>query len=132
MKDNSENVECLLSAGQLKQHCLSFTSATEEYPFGDTPTVMKVAGKMFALIGSSATAAFPTISLKCDPFIGELLRSQYEAVKPGYHLNKRHWITVDVDGTVPDGELRDMIASSYHLIVKKLSKAEQAKLQPHN
>lgn len=110
----------------LKQYCSSFPDTTEEYPFGPTPLVVKVAGKMFALISPAENN--PSISLKCDPFIGEVLRSQYAAVKPGYHLNKRHWITVEVDGTVPAEELREMIASSYQLVVKKLPKAQQTKL----
>lgn len=126
MKQPSPDSIDLNSFAGLQQYCLDLPGTTEEYPFGPTPLVMKVSGKMYALIQPGDT---PSISLKCDPFISELLRQQYEAVKPGYHLNKRLWITVDVNETVPAEELRDWIASSYQLVVNKLTKAQRAALQ---
>ncbi|WP_409344358.1 MmcQ/YjbR family DNA-binding protein [Paenibacillus sp. MBLB4367] len=110
---------------ELIEYCLTRTGAAEDFPFGPEPSVMKVGGKMFALISSGDVAS---ISLKCDPFEADLLRAQYEAVKPGYHLNKRHWNTVTVDGSVPEQELFAMIDQSYGLVVRSLTKAEREKL----
>lgn len=110
---------------ELIRYCLTRTGAVEDFPFGPEPSVMKVGGKMFALISEDGAAS---ISLKCDPFEADLLRAQYEAVKPGYHLNKRHWNTVTVDGSVPVQELLDMIDQSYGLVVRSLTKAEREKL----
>lgn len=110
---------------ELIRYCLTRTGAFEDFPFGPEPSVMKVGGKMFALISEDGAAS---ISLKCDPFEADLLRAQYEAVKPGYHLNKRHWNTVTVDGSVPEQELLDMIDQSYGLVVRSLTKAEREKL----
>ncbi|RXZ80122.1 MmcQ/YjbR family DNA-binding protein [Paenibacillaceae bacterium] len=111
---------------ELERYCLTFAGAVTDYPFGHEPVVMKVSGKMFALLGVNDEVA--NLSLKCDPFMGELLRMQYEAVKPGYHLNKRHWITVTIDGTVPEDELKKLIGESYELVVSKLTKAQRASL----
>lgn len=104
-------------------YCLSLKFAEKDYPFGPEPLVMKVGGKMFALIADNA------ISLKCDPVIAENLREQHEAVKPGYHLNKKHWNTVTVDGSIPLGEINDMIAHSYALVFKGLPKAERSRIE---
>lgn len=114
------------SKEQLAQYCLMHRGAVEDYPFGPEPLVMKVEGKMFALIGVNDGIA--NISLKCEPHMAELLRMQYEAVKPGYHLNKKHWNTVTIDGTVPTAELAAMIDQSYDLVAKSLTKAQRAKL----
>jgi len=122
------NLKKLESYEDLQQYCMTFAGAMEDYPFGPTPLVMKVAGKMFALISPADTDSHPSISIKCDPFINELLRAQYAAVKPGYHLNKKHWITVEVDGSIPNDELKDMIRSSYQLVVNKLPKAQREAL----
>lgn len=103
-------------------YCLSMKCAEKDYPFGPEPLVMKVGGKMFALISENV------VSLKCDPVIAENLREQHEAVKPGYHLNKKHWNSVTVDGTIPLDEIRDMIAHSYELVFKGLPKAERVRI----
>lgn len=127
MSDSVDNGSMeLRSYEDLQRYCDTFAGVTAEFPFGPTPLVMKVGGKMFALI--SPSESHPSISLKCDPFINELLRSQYAAVKPGYHLNKKHWITVEVDGTIPNEELQDMIKGSYQLVVKKLPKTQREAL----
>jgi predicted DNA-binding protein (MmcQ/YjbR family) len=83
---------------------------------------------MFALISMKNGKA--CISLKCDPFIAQSLRQQYPAITPGYHLNKEHWNTITVDGSVPDDEFIWMIDHLYELVYKSLSKAERKKL--HN
>ncbi|QAY68539.1 MmcQ/YjbR family DNA-binding protein [Paenibacillus protaetiae] len=102
-------------------YCLSRKGAVKDYPFGLDPLVMKVGGKMFALLSEAGGQVH--ISLKCEPEMAELLRSQHEAVVPGYHLNKRHWNTVTVNGSLPEEEVRWMIDHSYALVVKSLTKA---------
>ena len=103
---------------RLRDHCLSFTGAEETFPFGPETSVFKVAGKMFAL--SQLAADSLRVSLKCAPQIAEALREAHAAVIPGYHLNKRHWNTVILDGSLPDEAIRDMIQDSYDLVVSKL------------
>jgi predicted DNA-binding protein (MmcQ/YjbR family) len=99
----------------------------EDFPFGERVSVFKVGGRMFAL---SALGSGPlTVSLKCDPELSEGLRATYEAVQPGYHLNKRHWITVTVDGSLPDATLRELLEDSYDLVVAGLPATARRKLQ---
>ena len=104
---------------------LSFPEAREDQPFGPGALVYKVRGKMFALIAPEDP---PSISLKCNPVLATMLRQTYPAVTPGYHLNKQHWNTVVVDGSVPESELRDWIAHSYDLVVKGLPKRDRQAL----
>lgn len=107
-----------MDATQLREHCLTFPGSTETFPFGGETSVFKVAGKMFAL---SRLAREPLeISLKCEPPLAEQLREAHPAVRPGYHLNKRHWNTVAVDGSLDDQLLKDMIEDSYDLVVSRL------------
>jgi predicted DNA-binding protein (MmcQ/YjbR family) len=109
-------------------HCLSLPGTVETYPFGDDVAVIKVTGRMFALLPLGADP--PSISLKCDPDLALTLRDQYpEAVTSGYHLNKRHWNSILLDGSVPDDEVQDWIEHSWELVVAKLPKREQAVLQ---
>ena len=96
------------------------------FPFGETVAVFKVSGRMFALVTLEAEPC--QISLKCDPGFATLLREQYAAVTAGYHLNKRHWNTVTLDGSVPGDELGAWIDDSYELVVAGLSRAERARL----
>lgn len=112
---------------ELTTYCMEHRGATEDYPFGPEPLVIKVGGKMFALIGVNNSVA--AISLKCEPHMAELLRLEHEAVKPGYHLNKKHWNTVTLDGTVPIAELEAMIDHSYELVVASLTKAQRKALE---
>jgi predicted DNA-binding protein (MmcQ/YjbR family) len=102
----------------LRDHCLSFAGAEETFPFGPRTSVFKVAGRMFAL--SQFDADSLRVSLKCEPDLAEALRESYPAVIPGYHLNKRHWNTVIIDGSLPDETIREMIEDSYDLVVGKL------------
>jgi predicted DNA-binding protein (MmcQ/YjbR family) len=111
---------------ELEKTLLSFKGAVKDYPFGPEAAVFKVAGKMFALIAWQEEPL--TISLKCDPVEADFIRSTFEAVKPGYHLNKQHWNTVTLDGSIPEGMLHKMIASSYDLVVKGLTKVERQRL----
>ena len=112
---------------QLRDYCLSKVAAVEEFPFGEEVAVFKVMGKIFALIPVGATP--PRISLKCDPTLAVILRETYPTVTPGYHLNKRLWNSIEVDGTIPDDELFEMIDHSYQEVVKGLSKKERDALQ---
>lgn len=100
--------------------------AVKDYPFGPKVDVFKVAGKMFALVAREDEPL--RISLKCDPVEADLLRTMFDAVKPGYHLNKRHWNTVTLDGTIPEEFIARMIASSYALVVNGLTKAVRTQL----
>jgi predicted DNA-binding protein (MmcQ/YjbR family) len=102
-------------------YLLKFPQTTEEQPFGPDADVYKVAGKMFAILSPNETP--PAISLKCDPVIAMELREEYEAVLPGYHLNKMHWNTVMLDDSIPDSELKKMISHSYEQVINGLPKS---------
>ena len=103
-----------MTSDELRHNCLAMRGAVEEYPFGPTTSVFKVGGKIFAI---APLAADPlTVSLKCEPEIGELLRAGHDAIVPGYHLNKRHWITVTLGRDAPDALVRDLIEDSYDLV----------------
>ena len=116
--------------GSLRDRVIAAYSAkpgsVEDYPFGDEVAVFKVAGNMFALVALSPAPS--SVSLKCDPDLAAGLRRRYAAITAGYHLNKRHWNTVTLDGSVPGDELLDLIDHSYELVVARLPRAERAKL----
>ena len=98
--------------------CAGKPGAVETYPFGPDTAVYKVGGKMFALVPRRADPA--SVSLKCDPEWSAVLRNAYAAVQPGYHLNKKHWNTIVLDGSIPDDEIEELIEHSYELIVESL------------
>lgn len=111
---------------EFREYCLHKPGATEETPFGPDVLVFKVGGKMFAL---TSLERFPAAAnLKCDPDLAFDLRDRYEQVSPGYHMNKKHWNTVEIDSGIPDGELRKMIDHSYNLVAKSLPKRMQKQL----
>jgi predicted DNA-binding protein (MmcQ/YjbR family) len=114
-------------AAQLRAHCLSFPGSEETFPFGFETSVFKVAGKMFALSRLGAETPL-RVSIKCEPLLAEQLREAHAAVLPGYHLNKRHWNTVVLDGSLPDRMVREMIEDSYDLVVSSLSRARRRAL----
>lgn len=107
---------------ELRAYCLSLPGAIETFPFEPSVSVFKAANlKMFAV---TAEASVPIdISVKCDPEIGEALRTTYRSIVPGYHLNKRHWITVTLDGEVADERVRELILDSYQLVAPKAAVA---------
>lgn len=107
----------------LKKYLLNKPEAVEDFPFGPEVAVYKVRDKIFALIGMKNNEAL--INLKCDPAEAEQLRMVFDAVLPGYHMNKKHWNTVIINGSIPDSEVKRMIDNSYTLIVKKLGKSAQ-------
>ena len=106
--------------------CSAKPGSVEDYPFGAEVAVFKVAGKMFALVALDSSPG--EVSLKCDPELAVALRGRYAAITAGYHLNKRHWNTVTLDGSVPHDELSDLIDHSYELVVASLPRAERDKL----
>ncbi|TKH39320.1 MmcQ-like protein [Paenibacillus polymyxa] len=108
---------------QIVAHGLSQKEAVKDYPFGADPLVLKVGGKMFALL--TEKDGISHVSLKCDPVIAENLREQNKAIKPGYHLNKKHWNTIEVDNSFPLEDLYSMIDHSYELVFKGLTKAQR-------
>lgn len=99
---------------ELRALCLEMLGAGESFPFGPETSVFKVAGKIFAL--SPLDSEPLRVSLKCDPEVGEGLRATRESVVPGYHLNKRHWITVTLGGDTPDAQIGDLVEDSYDLV----------------
>src|ERR1700744_1635975 len=112
-----------MSPDDLRDRCLSLPGAEETFPFGRETSVFKVAGKVFALSRLDGNPL--RVSLKCEPLLAEQLREAHAAVIPGYHLNKRHWNTVILDGSLSDEMVGDMIEDSYDLIVSKLPKARR-------
>jgi predicted DNA-binding protein (MmcQ/YjbR family) len=115
-----------VDAAGLREYCLSFSGSVETKPFGPETTVFKVAGRMFAL--SQLSREPLEVSLKCEPRLAEQLREAHAAIRPGYHLNKQHWNTVSIDGSIPDQMLRDMIEDSYDLILSRLPRSRREAL----
>jgi predicted DNA-binding protein (MmcQ/YjbR family) len=106
-----------VTGDQVREWCLSMPGATEEFPFAPGVSVFKVAGKMFAL---TRLAAEPlTVSVKCDPVLGESLRNSYASIVGGYHLNKRHWVTVTLNGDAGDDMVGDLVQDSFDLVKPK-------------
>ena len=115
-----------VDAARLQRHCLSFPGSVETFPFAPETSVFKVEGKIFAI---SRLAGDPLeVSLKCEPLLAEQLREAHPAVRPGYHLNKRHWNTVTVDGSIADQLVEDMIEDSYDLVVSRLAQSRRRAL----
>jgi len=110
----------------VKQVLLAKKAAKESFPFGPEAAVYKVKGKVFAI--ASQKEGEVSMNLKCDPDEALALRDIFDAIKPGYHMNKKHWNTVTLPGDVPQGELERMIDQSYALVVKGLKKALREEL----
>ena len=109
-----------MDLGEFREYCLTKPRAREETPFGPDVLVFKVGGKMFALAALDEVPT--TVNLKCDPDLALDLRDRYEQVRPGYHMNKKHWNTVEIASGIPDVELRKMIDHSYELVTRSLPK----------
>jgi predicted DNA-binding protein (MmcQ/YjbR family) len=107
-----------VDATDLRQWCLAQTGAVEDFPFGPEHSVFKVGGKVFAISALHRTPL--EVSVKCEPELAVELRGTYAAIRPGYHLNKRHWNTVTLDGSLPDRLVRDLVEDSYDLVVSAL------------
>lgn len=98
---------------ELREYCISLPDVTEGFPFGEDTLVFKAFGKMFALANLNGELS---VNLKCDPEKAIELREIYPAVEPGYHMNKRHWNTVRIDGSIPQGLIKEWINHSYNLV----------------
>jgi predicted DNA-binding protein (MmcQ/YjbR family) len=117
----------LIGAGEVRRYLLGKPEAVEDYPFGPEVAVMKICGRMFATLTEGRHTA--RMNLKCEPREALMLRDIFPAVLPGYHMNKRHWNTVVLDGSIPRGEIERMIDSSYRLVVRGLRRAERQALE---
>jgi predicted DNA-binding protein (MmcQ/YjbR family) len=116
-----------MNRDQVLELCLGLPGAEETYPFGDGVAVCKVGGKMFALVNLDDD---PVVNLKCDPARALELRAAYPGIGPGYHQNKRHWNSVDLDGSVEDEVVRSLVEDSYDLVVAGLPRAARMQLNP--
>jgi predicted DNA-binding protein (MmcQ/YjbR family) len=115
-----------MDAAELRAWCLAQPGAGEDFPFGPETSVFKVGGKMFAL---SALGRLPLeVSAKCEPELADRLRAGYAAIRPGYHLNKRHWNTITIDGSLPDQLVRELIEDSYDLVASALPRSERERI----
>ncbi|MEB3187548.1 MAG: MmcQ/YjbR family DNA-binding protein [bacterium] len=110
----------------LIDHCRAKPGAEPTFPFGPDVLVFKVLDKVFAL--TRRVEPCPTFNLKCDPVRAEMLRAAHPAVTPGYHMNKRHWNTIALDGSLPEAFVRELIDHSYDLVVASLTRAERESL----
>ncbi len=106
----------------VKDYCLSRLEATEDFPFGPETAVFRVRNKIFALLFGGENAS---VNLKCEPNQAQALRDIFPAVKAGYHMNKKHWNTVVLDGSVPSGEIQRMIDHSYDMVVATMPKSQR-------
>lgn len=116
-----------MDLNEFRRYCLNKKGVTENYPFDDETLVLKVGSKMFALTNVNKPAL--EINLKCDPFMSQDLRREYPSIKPGYHMNKTHWNTIVVDGSVPEDKVLFLIDLSYDLVYKGLKKSEKLALK---
>jgi predicted DNA-binding protein (MmcQ/YjbR family) len=116
-----------MTPDELRRCCLGQPGSFEEFPFGPQVSVFKVAGKVFAIADLNGVPV--EVSLKCDPDVAEMLRSERPAIRPGYHLNKRHWNTVTLEGSIADDEVEHMIQDSYDLVVAKLTRPQRDHLR---
>ena len=110
----------------LRAHCLGKPGATEDTPFGDDVLVFRVRRKIFALTNLDGPPFY--VNLKCDPEQALEWRAEYDGVRPGYHMNKKHWNSVDLDGAVPAPAVREMVDHSYDQTVRSLTRAERQAL----
>jgi predicted DNA-binding protein (MmcQ/YjbR family) len=106
---------------ELRDYCLQKAGVTEGFPFGEDTLVFKVGEKIFLLTGLES----PSFNVKCDPELAVELREQHDEVRPGFHMNKKHWNTVHTDGSLTNKQLRDMVDHSYELVLKSLPKKLQ-------
>lgn len=113
-----------MNVEEIREYCLTKKGATESFPFDETTLVFKVI-KMFCLLGLDDVR----VSLKNEPEKNVELRAHYPAIIPGYHLNKQHWNTIELDGSVPGQLIKEMIDESYDLIVKSLTKKQKEELK---
>jgi predicted DNA-binding protein (MmcQ/YjbR family) len=114
-----------MNVEEVRQVCIAKKGVTESFPFDETTLVLKVGGKMFALLNLDKD---PSVNLKCDPERAIDLREHYEAILPGYHMNKQHWNTVMLEGNLSDNLLEDLIGHSYELVLNSLPRKAKEEL----
>ncbi len=114
------------TVAELRAACGRLACSQETFPFGPGTLVFKVGGKVYAL--SDITADPVKLSLKVRPEYGEVLRADHDAIVPGYHLNKRHWITLTLDGSLPGALVSELLGGSHALVVAGLTRAGRAEL----
>ena len=102
-----------------REYCLAKTGTSEDTPFDENTLCLRVGGKIFAILDIDQ---FESVNLKCDPEWAAELREQFPGIQPGYHMNKKHWNSIVIDGTLPDKELLSWIDHSYELVAKKKQK----------
>lgn len=115
-------------ADEIREYLLSKPGATEDQPFGPDVLVYKIRGKMFATLGVDDHDGLGRSNLKCDPDRAETLREEHEAILPGYHMNKRHWNTLVLDGSLSSRLIQDLVDHSYDLVVAKLPRKVREEL----
>lgn len=115
-----------MNAEEFREYCLSLKGATEDLPFDDETLVFKVAGKMFCLMSLDGLLS---VNLKNEPDKNIELREKYDCIKPGYHMSKVHWNTVEINGSLPDDLIKTLVDESYDLVVMKLTRREQQELK---
>lgn len=108
---------------ELRDYCLSLPKVSEEFPFGPDILVFKIMGKIFCLMNN---LAYDYINVKCDPETAVSLREEYAEVQPGYHMNKKHWNSIGLQGSISDNLVREWIYDSYLLVIAGLPKKQQA------
>lgn len=113
---------------ELRNYCLSLKGVTEDFPFDESTLVFKVVGKMFCLTNLEGDLS---INVKNDPEKNIELREEYPAIKPSYHMSKIHWNTIDLDGSISDDFIKNLIDESYDLVVMKLKRQEKQKLKSY-
>lgn len=111
---------------ELREFCLSLKGTTEDFPFNEDTLVFKVVGKMFCLTNLDGPLS---VNLKNLPEKNIELKETYSAIKPGYHMNKLHWVIVEIDGTLPDPFIKELITESYHCVIEKLNRQEKHRLK---
>jgi len=108
------------------EYCLSKKGVTEHFPFDEETLVFKVGGKMFALSSLNQwEKGNPSVNLKCNPYYAQELRAEYDDIKPGWHMSKIHWNTIEINLEVPDSLIKELIDHSYDLVFKSLTKKMQ-------
>ncbi len=122
----SNKYKPLMNIEEYRTFCLSLQEAEEGMPFDKKTLVFTIKGKMFSLTNSIET--FELINVKCKPEEAIILRERFNAVIPGYYMNKKHWNSIKIDGTIPDKQIKDWIKNSYRLVVSTLPKKIQKEL----
>ncbi len=115
-----------MTRNKLEKYLSKLNGSEGSYPFGSEALVFKVMGKMFALVSQKEKT--PRLTLKCDPADAEVLVSEFDSIKPGYYMNKKHWITISLTDEVYDEMITDLVSRSYKLVVNKLTKTDRSKL----